>query len=484
MGIDVSLSFSSVLSIHSSGKRKRDDSSLEVDSKDVESKKRRVESSFLEKVEELVDCVFVKPSALCLSAYKMLAAGKLFCRYKRIVFPDRRVYQGETKGGVPYGHGVLTKLDRSRYEGEFVEGKPHGYGILKISNVVEYEGQFQKGCFHGFGVSKHFDGSTYEGEFKEDLFHGFGELVCFDGGRYRGHFVEGMPHGKGISIDAMGNLHDGDWAQGEMHGKGRFVDRTGKFQVEGNWIHDRIISNINNLSDPLFFDLLCGSRKMTPPNGYCLGIFQDYLEQKGYSEMANSLKEAQRYSFFSKEEAEKESHVIHRELNKGMQSKLIAYGFSGHDMGLKLMSSISPGFILCKIFNTGEGVEKYHEKDPADPKKYKLQLQVKVLRESLTPKTIETLLLSQRRSQNANEAYGHILHLRGAEVLSSISSSWKKTQKGNDCSLLWIEEALEDEMPGQRKSIRQSLKQDCREAQILDESLWSIMDMQLWEQEG
>ncbi len=475
----MSISSSSVLSIDSGSKRKREDLSLEVDSKELDCKKRRVESSFLENVERLVDCVFVKPSAYCVSVYKMLAAGRLFCRYEKFRLSDQSVYQGEAREGVPHGYGVLTKLNRSRYEGEFVDGKLHGYGTLKISYVVDYEGQLQKGCFHGYGVSKHFDGSSYEGEFREDLFHGFGELVCFDGERFRGHFVEGVPHGRGISIDSKGNLLDGNWVQGVMHGQGRFVDSTGKFQVEGNWINHRIISDIRNLSDPLFFDLLCGSRKITPPNGYCLGIYQDYLEKKGYLEIANSLKEAQRYSFFSEEEAEKESHVIYHELNQGTQSKFIAYGFSGHDMGLKLVPSIFTGFILCKLFNTGEGVVKYHEKDPSDPKKYKLQLQVKIPKESLTPKVIETLLLSHGRSVNADEAYGHLRNLCGAEVLSSTSAPYKKTQKGNDCSLLWIREVLEDEMPEQGKSIHQRLKQDCKEAQTLDEHVWSIMDMQL-----
>ncbi len=408
-----SLGPSAALSIRSGEKRKRD-SSLGTELKEYDHKKRRVEPSFLERIKSFADCIFLKPSAICFSVYKSLSEARFFRHYGKIVLRDRSVYKGEIRNGVPHGYGELVKLDKSSYQGEFVEGKLHGSGTFKMPYVVEYEGQFQNGCFHGVGIATYPDGSKYEGEFREDLYYGYGKRTCADGAIYRGYLVDGFPHGKGETVDAEGNCHQGDWVNGVMCGTGKFIDGTKKYQCEGIWKNDRIISSIINLSDGLFFDLLCGPHKTTPPNGYCLGIVQDYLEKKGYTELANPLKEAQRYSFFNKEEAKKESYIICSDLKSRNEFKLICYGFDGHDMGLKLVSDVSAGFIFCKIFNTGEGIEKYHKKHPSNPKKYQLRLQVKVPIESFTPKVIKALLLSRDQSLSANEAYGHILNLRGA----------------------------------------------------------------------
>jgi hypothetical protein len=228
------------------------------------------------------------------------------------------------------------------------------------------------------------------------------------------------------------------------------------------------VSNIDNLGDELFYDLLCGTHQMSPPTGYCLGIVLDYLQKKGYKEISDSLREVRRYLIMSPEEIKNESKTIYRELKCDKKTKLMCYGSEEHDIGLKLVSGSYPGFILCEIFNSGEGLGIYHKRkkdfNKAKPRtKYKTMLQVKVPVKNLTPEWIESLL-SYKQILNINEAYEHILNFPDAEILPFDSSHWQTAQKGNDCSLQWFLKVYCEHKMEDPKGMRKQLKEDCRKA--------------------
>ncbi len=409
---------------------------------------------------------------------------------KKLTYPNGSSYEGQLVNGLKHGIGKCTYPSGAFYEGEWAKDLNHGKGTYIQVDGLSYKGDWAKDMRHGKGILIYPDGSSYEGDWVEDAMHGKGIFRYPDGSSYEGDWVQGARHGRGIFRYPDGSSYEGDWVQGARHGRGTFTYsnqstyeggwandvKHGKGTLtypngllcKGEWVNDQIITNIQNLSDDLFFDLLCGSRENLPPNGYCLGIIQDYLQKKGLVEMADSLKKALECAFLNEAEAEKESHIIYDELNKKNRSRLICYGYKDHEMGLKLIPGVFPEFIVCKLFNTGIGLDLFHEVHPSDPNKFKLQLEVKVPIDSLNPEIIKKLILSVSNSNTIHETYDHVLNLPGREILPSDSSPWKKRQKGNDCTLRWIEDAyLDAEMPQeQAEQTRQHLKQACIEARI------------------
>lgn len=57
-------------------------------------------------------------------------------------------YDGELKGILPHGHGVLKSYYGERYEGEFKDGRCHGKGVYSIERSNDsWEGQWVEGEF-------------------------------------------------------------------------------------------------------------------------------------------------------------------------------------------------------------------------------------------------------------------------------------------------------------------------------------------------
>jgi len=58
----------------------------------------------------------------------------------KLIFKDGRVYEGETKNGIPQGKGKMTWTDedgdKDVYEGDWVNGKKHGKGKYTWANEV------------------------------------------------------------------------------------------------------------------------------------------------------------------------------------------------------------------------------------------------------------------------------------------------------------------------------------------------------------
>ncbi len=439
--------------------------------------------------EAVMSSVFPKEVLVAVGVGYLLYQGvKYIRRPPRHVLSNGDCYEGYAVNGKREGKGKYTYSNGSCYEGDFVNGKQEGKGKYTYSSGSCYEGDWVNGKQEGKGKYTNSDGACYEGDWVNGKEEGKGKYTYSDGDCYEGDWVNGKEEGKGKYTYSDGACYEGDWVNGKMQGKGKYTSSDGAC-FEGMWLNGEMVSSgIDHLGDDLFFDLLCGFHQSAPPNGYCLGVVLDYLQKNGYEEMAASLREARRYSIMNPEEIERESHVICRELKHERKSKLICYGYHKHAMLLNLVPDVVSGFIICEIFNSGEGLGKYHEKkwDYSKEKprmKYKTILQVKVPVERFTPQLIQ-IFLSSGDIEDENEAYGHILNLPGAEVLPSSSSSWQTEQKGNDCSLqCFIKGLFEHKMP-EPERLRRQMKEDCRQAHIEKKQLSFFMDRQLSEQEG
>ncbi len=473
-------------------KRKRDDSSLHLESEKTDPKRSKIEPSILKEPNRQERNPFLPKISIRFdngSLYEGEAIDGVPHGWGKCSYPDGSSYEGGWMKGFCHGKGKYIYFDGSFYEGQWVNALREGKGKCGFSDGTFYDGEWVRDCRHGMGKRTYRDGSFYEGEWNGNHRHGRGKITFSESEFYEGEWANNLKHGRGKYFFSDQEYYDGEWVNGLIHGQGKYVyDEEEYFEgewihnvkqgrgrqiypngdsYEGEWKNNRMITNIKSLSDNLFFDLLCGSHLISPPDGYCLGILQDYFEKKGHQNIANSLKEALRCSFLTSEGAEIESHVIYDALHHH-QSRLLCYGTLDHEMGLQLEGGVIPGFILCKLYNSGEGLEEFHEKNPLDPDQYKLRFEVKVPLESLTPLVIKTLILSQQETEDIEIAYGHILKLSGAQILPSDSLPWKTQQKGKDCSLQWINKVyLESELPpGQGKQIRQLMKQDCKEANM------------------
>jgi len=149
------------------------------------------------------------------------------------------LYEGDKKGDVVHGKGLLYLGTEKIYEGEFVEGLIEGQGKLYADGKVKYEGQFKnnqalgKGILYSKAGKKMFegtitenDGETYKGtgtlynDQEEPVYQG---VITVKGSRvefahrgkilfptgevfYEGELKDGMPAGKGTYFDLTGNI--------------------------------------------------------------------------------------------------------------------------------------------------------------------------------------------------------------------------------------------------------------------------------------
>lgn len=93
----------------------------------------------------------------------------------RFEWKDGSYYEGQVKGGLFEGYGILNQVKDKRYEGEWKEGKMHGNGTLSYESGDYYKGSFFKGKKHGKGFFQWAkDTSYYEGEWYNNMPHGIG----------------------------------------------------------------------------------------------------------------------------------------------------------------------------------------------------------------------------------------------------------------------------------------------------------------------
>jgi hypothetical protein len=338
------------------------------------------------------------------------------------------------------GFRKYSYIDGSNYEGDIVNGKWHGKGKLISSKGHIYEGDF-------------FNGNP----------QGKGKLTWSSGNVYEGDFFGGKPQGKGKQTQSDGIVHEGEFFDGKPRGKGKQIQPDGTV-YEGEFFNSQLInSDISNLGDKVFFHFVCRLSRKGAPSGYSLGITSDYLQKKGYKTLGSALGSAHRLLGIDPEKNEKESERIHNILNQG-SSQLFQYGYREHSMGLNLVPDLFKGFVLCEIFNSGEGLKKYHQKHETDFRKYKTMLQIRVPISSLTPDTIRFFLSSQNL-ENIDDVYRVILDLPGAENIQSDLIPWQTAQKDSECNFRWILVYLKNKMPEEEyKKMLSELRLDCEAA--------------------
>jgi len=64
-------------------------------------------------------------------------------------YPDGKKYEGEWKGGMRHGQGILTRPDGMKYEGEWKDNKPNGWGTLTYPDGKKRIGEWKDGKFIG-----------------------------------------------------------------------------------------------------------------------------------------------------------------------------------------------------------------------------------------------------------------------------------------------------------------------------------------------
>jgi hypothetical protein len=155
-------------------------------------------------------------------------------------WPDGDCYMGQWRDDQRDGQGKYTYASGTTYEGEW-KVHPHGRGTFVYRDGGSYRGYVSDGTRHGRGLYVHADGECYNGEYNAGCRHDFGTCVYANGNRYEGQWHDGLYHGYGVYTEIDGSRYDGEWDLGYKHGGGAqsFVDGS---CVRGEWRYDTIES--------------------------------------------------------------------------------------------------------------------------------------------------------------------------------------------------------------------------------------------------
>ena len=197
----------------------------------------------------------------------------------RAVYANGTAYEGEFKGGLRDGKGMLFSSSgdviydgewkdnvkegkgteyfpesNGRYEGEFKAGKKEGNGIYYWENGDRYEGKWENDIRNGMGVLIREDGTTsaqiwlkdefvtnfirdaetwagtdgtmYTGKKENDEIEGYGRVVYRNGDIYLGELKSGNKEGEGICYYKSGDRYEGEWKNGEKNGIGVYYFKS------------------------------------------------------------------------------------------------------------------------------------------------------------------------------------------------------------------------------------------------------------------
>ncbi|KAG5490379.1 hypothetical protein JKF63_00499 [Porcisia hertigi] len=158
-------------------------------------------------------------------------------------FSNGDTYHGEAlyvhdadRKPVKDGRGRYTWASSgASYDGDWKGGLPHGTGVMSVPGVdgYEYVGEFKDGKRSGKGRCQFTNGRVYEGEWREDEMNGTGTLRgasnLDDFTEYTGSFQSGIRSGpQGRCVYANGDVYDGSWAAGKRQGSGEWwLHRSG-----------------------------------------------------------------------------------------------------------------------------------------------------------------------------------------------------------------------------------------------------------------
>lgn len=356
-----------------------------------------------------------------------------------LIYACGNTYTGEFKDDLPNGKGIFQEKDGNRYEGQLQNGKAHGQGKSIDKNGGVYLGEFKNGRRSGKGFFKEKDGTGYEGEFKDDLLNGKGIMAWKDGAWYEGEFKNGIPYSKGRFTDQFGNSFEGTFKNRRLHGD---IIVTYKNEAPKTIKYNngcRIDCDSSEIGSSYFFRLTFGLPLDRCQDGSHLWIYTDFLNRNGYQKYAPEFMELYEQFQLSSEEFGEEAKRIHKRVIDDHQSKLLLYGTTRHAMLLNLVPDPNDAnFIICEIFNSGEGLETMHPRKIVRGKlKYQTMLQVRIPAASLTPEKIQLFLESPFEATNeaTKDAYNAILGLEGAKILEQAPGKeiWKAPQKGPIC---------------------------------------------------
>lgn len=93
------------------------------------------------------------------------------------VYPDGKMYEGEWKNDLYYGHGKMAYQDGSIFEGSFKRGIRHGLGKFTTTSGIKIEGNWIRDKLHGFILTTWPSGKIYDGIFWKGVPKGYGKIV-------------------------------------------------------------------------------------------------------------------------------------------------------------------------------------------------------------------------------------------------------------------------------------------------------------------
>ena len=107
---------------------------------------------------------------------------------KQYKYKTGAIYNGQWKGGLRHGSGIMTWADGARYEGEWQYNQASGKGKFFHADGDVYDGNWNNNKANGFGVYTNQRGARYEGYWKDDQQHGHGVENWAEGARYEGEY--------------------------------------------------------------------------------------------------------------------------------------------------------------------------------------------------------------------------------------------------------------------------------------------------------
>lgn len=203
----------------------------------------------------------------------------------QLALPDKSLYKGECKNGIPNGKGIkffvengtclkgnfvnnvldgeceIDFNDDGYFKGECKNGEPNGFGERVYPNVGVFTGNFKGEVFEGNMTN--YKGDTYIGRFVNRMLQGRGKIIFNGGGYIEAEFENNKPNGKvvrgypdnstyiggfkngkfdgeGYLTTRDGDTHAGYFVDGLQQREGKITDKYGNVLYEGNFVNGRI----------------------------------------------------------------------------------------------------------------------------------------------------------------------------------------------------------------------------------------------------
>ena len=176
--------------------------------------------------------------------WRLAEGGKVY-RWRRKVFSNGDIYEGEMNNGKFEGKGTL-KSRTSIYRGTFSKGLFHGNGEIRWMENEEnqndkenhyFKGSFEMGKRHGDGEYTDAFGNQFKGKWEKDKFI-FGTLEKKNGDKLFGSKWKNSKLNCEDSIItyANGDTYDGPTRGGKFHGRlGRYEYSHGRGYYSGQY---------------------------------------------------------------------------------------------------------------------------------------------------------------------------------------------------------------------------------------------------------